>query len=472
MIRFIIKGIALQLLLIQTTVSANAGEPKQTTVTVKVHNNTGSSVSLYKVENGGAKRLEFRWPKENDTCIFNFPLEKEGVFFVGKTGGKGPAYHYVIYLKPGDNKLVEGYSSKLALDFDSCKVIKPNAETLLLQKWTDLFNSYCKLGTNWKKREQFIAGYNDDLVKQAQEIKKENSTSNKYFNRLFASKIDAEVKYVKIAAYFNYVERMNASYDTLESRQSFYNSLAKEKYCDPGLLHSQHGLQLLNYHLTFDLFRRSGGKQKALATRFVEKANLLCNDSLRTAYVSNHIQQVISHEQFQTEIQPFRKLFDTRELKKVYQSKEDELTIYAKGAPAYNFSLTDTKEQKVSLSDFKGKVVVLDIWAMWCAPCLTEKPFFQKLEEEFKDRNDIVFIGVSHDGMVKKDAWKNFIAKKGWSGIELIANYDESIGKYYKVEGIPRLMIFDKEGKIVTVDAPRPSDPEFKKLIEQTLKNG
>ena len=63
------------------------------------------------------------------------------------------------------------------------------------------------------------------------------------------------------------------------------------------------------------------------------------------------------------------------------------------------------------------------------------------------------------------------MAKKGWKNIELIANYNESVGKYYKIEGIPRFMIFDKEGKIVTVDAPRPSDPAFKKLIDETLEN-
>ncbi len=145
------------------------------------------------------------------------------------------------------------------------------------------------------------------------------------------------------------------------------------------------------------------------------------------------------------------------------------MTVFAKGAPAYNSKLKDTKDRTVSMSDFKGKVVVMDICAMWCAPCLTEKPFFQKVEESFKDRDDIVFIGVSHDGLSRRAVWKNFVAKKGWKNIELLANYNESIGKYYKVDGIPRLMIFDKEGKIVTVDAPRPSDPAFKELIEQIL---
>jgi thiol-disulfide isomerase/thioredoxin len=113
----------------------------------------------------------------------------------------------------------------------------------------------------------------------------------------------------------------------------------------------------------------------------------------------------------------------------------------------------------------------MDIWAMWCAPCLAEKPLFKKVEEAFKDRDDIIFIGVSHDGQAKKEVWKKFIEKKGWKNVELLSEYNESIGKYYKVEGIPRFMIFDKEGKIVTVDAPRPSDPEFRSLIEQTLQS-
>jgi len=222
--------------------------------------------------------------------------------------------------------------------------------------------------------------------------------------------------------------------------------------------------------MAYNLLQKSGPQEQMLATPFVEKARSICNDTLRRVFVENRMLQITNYDQFKTEIKPFKKLFSTPGLKEAYQKREDELTVYAKGAPAYNFSLTDTKDKTVSLADFKGKVVVLDIWAMWCAPCLTEKPFFQKVEEAYKDRDDIVFIGVSHDGVARKEVWKRFVTKNGWEGIELIANYDESIGKYYKIDGIPRLMIFDKEGKIVTVDAPRPSSPGFRKLIDQTLK--
>ena len=71
---------------------------------------------------------------------------------------------------------------------------------------------------------------------------------------------------------------------------------------------------------------------------------------------------ITNYEKFKIEIQPFKNVFNTPEYKAVYERKVDELTIYAKGAPAYNFSLADTKDHKVSLADFKGKVVVLDIW--------------------------------------------------------------------------------------------------------------
>src|SRR5829696_7906156 len=174
------------LLLCNLAVMAYANSQKQTTVTVKIHNNSGNSVSLYKVEYGEPKRLSFRWPV-NDTCIFSFPQEKEAVYFLSKTGGKFSDFNYVIYLKPGDNKWINAYSSKLALDFDSCKIVKANTETLLLQKWTNLFNGYCQQGINRSKRQQFIEAYGS-FAKGAEELKKRAPVTNKYDNGLVTSK--------------------------------------------------------------------------------------------------------------------------------------------------------------------------------------------------------------------------------------------------------------------------------------------
>ena len=457
-------------LLFLLTVHVYGGNGPETTVTCKVYNNTGSAVFLYKVENGEAVSLGFRRPGEMDTCMFSFPMEKEGVYFIRKGGAHLPAYNYVIYLKPGNNKMVDIYTSNMGLDFDSCKVQSPNHETVILQSWTNFFVAIAKLGTNRAKRDDYIIAYNK-LVRQAEKLKKDPVSNNRYFKNLLASKLDADLQYLRAAAFFQYGERMNAGLDSTAKRREFYQPMAKQNFCKAGLVHSENGLALLKYNLGYQLFHKYGTQEQMAATSFGDKIKMICNDTVRAAYALDRMEQITNYEQFKTDIQPYKKLFTTTSLKQAYQKKEDELTVYAKGALAYNFSLKDTKDQTVSLSDFKGKVVVMDIWAMWCAPCLAEKPYFQKVEESFKDRNDIVFIGVSHDGQAKKEPWKAFVARKGFKNIELLSEYDESIGKYYKIEGIPRFMIFDKEGKIVTVDAPRPSDPEFKSLIEQTLQS-
>ena len=151
-------------------VMACASAQKQANITVRIHNNSGHSVSLYKVEDGEAKRISFRWPK-NDTCVFSISLEKEAIYILSKTGGKSSEFNYVLYLKPGDNKWVDAYSSRVAIDFDSCNIVKPNTETVLLQQWTNLFNQYYKLGINRSKKQQFIEAY-ESFVNDADQLKK------------------------------------------------------------------------------------------------------------------------------------------------------------------------------------------------------------------------------------------------------------------------------------------------------------
>ena len=457
------------LLLFFVTVQVYASGGQETTVTLKVNKNTGGGINLYKIEHGEAVGLGFRRPSKLDTCIFSFPMEKEGIYFIRKVGAHMPAFNYVIYLKPGDKKSVNLYLGPVGIDFDSCKIKSPNAETVTLQKWTNMLNAVCKLGTNRAKRDTFILAYNK-LVAQAAELKRKPGSNNRNFKWILGIKLDTDLQYARAAAFFHFGERMNSGMDSASNHSPFYQPMAKQKFCHADLLESENGLHLVKYNLGYQLFQQYGTQEKMLATSFGEKMKMICNDTIKTVFALDRMKQITNYEQFKTDIQPYKPLFTTEELLAVYQKKEDDLTVYAKGAPAYNFTLNDTKEQPVSMADFKGKVVVMDIWAMWCAPCLTEKPYFVKVEESFKERDDIVFIGVSHDGIKKKELWKNFVAKKGWTNIEVIANYDESIGKYYKVEGIPRFMIFDKAGNIVTVDAPRPSDPAFKKLIDQTLQ--
>lgn len=74
--------------------------------------------------------------------------------------------------------------------------------------------------------------------------------------------------------------------------------------------------------------------------------------------------------------------------------------------------------------------------------------------------------GVSVDESKDKQKWLDFIKTEGLKGVQLLAGGWSKITKDYKITGIPRFMVFDKKGNIVSVDAPRPSSPELKKMLE------
>jgi peroxiredoxin len=436
----------------------------------KVNGPLGSGVYCYQLKNGSAESLGFKRPDATGECTFTIDINKEEVFFFKKAGGHDLMFKHVIYLKPGDNANIELFLGKISIDYDSCKIEKPNTETVFLQSWIDQFNQIMKFVSNVKMRSTFYKTYND-FVLQAEQMKQNSKTKNASFNHFFSDLVNTDLLYIKVSAFFFGTERMNGSYDSSASTQNFYGSLVSNKklFCNKSLLSSSHGLDLITYTLTYKKFTQAKSKELLGKTSFAEYASLICNDTVKAYYVAKNMEQVRSYEDFVNKVTPFYKYFFSDELKAAYHKKEKELAVFAKGDKAYNFSLKDVNDKTYTLADFKGKVVVLDVWAMWCAPCLAEKPNFLALEEEFAKRTDIVFVGVSVDGLAKKDIWKNFVSRKGWKGIELLSDPDNSIMKYYKIEGIPRFMIFDKEGKIVTVDAARPSDPSLKKLIQSTL---
>jgi len=142
--------------------------------------------------------------------------------------------------------------------------------------------------------------------------------------------------------------------------------------------------------------------------------------------------------------------------------------LYA-GKPAPNAAFYDATGKPSKLSDYKGKVVYVDTWATWCGPCKREIPFLKTLEAEYHGKN-VAFISVSTDKDV--NAWKNFISSQEMSGLQLHQsdNLDESISKLYIVNSIPRFILIDEAGNIVSSDAPRPSSgTEIRGMLDKLL---
>lgn len=143
----------------------------------------------------------------------------------------------------------------------------------------------------------------------------------------------------------------------------------------------------------------------------------------------------------------------------VYKLKQE-------GADWIDFSYPDAEGKMHSLSDYKGKVIVVEVWATWCAPCKREIPYLEQLQEEMKDK-DVVFISVSIDEKI--DDWKKFIVEHEMKGVQLISLRKGAIIDNYKVEAVPQFMVFSRDGKVISTDAPRPSTPKLKEMIEKAL---
>ena len=137
-----------------------------------------------------------------------------------------------------------------------------------------------------------------------------------------------------------------------------------------------------------------------------------------------------------------------------------------KAAP--DFTLADANGVPVKLSDYKGKVVLLNFWATWCGPCKIEIPWFIEFEKTYKDRG-FATLGVSMD----EDGWKAvnpFVAQRAMNYPVMVGN-DRVAQLYGGIDSLPSTFLIDREGRIASVHlglvSKRDCEAEILKLIAQ-----
>jgi len=108
------------------------------------------------------------------------------------------------------------------------------------------------------------------------------------------------------------------------------------------------------------------------------------------------------------------------------------------------------------IKEHPNKVLYIDFWATWCAPCMQELPYAEQLKTMF-DNNDVVFIYLaSRSG---KTIWKKTIAERDIQGDHYLLTDSQysNMSKTFEFSGIPHYVLIDKRGNIISKDAPRPS---------------
>lgn len=137
-----------------------------------------------------------------------------------------------------------------------------------------------------------------------------------------------------------------------------------------------------------------------------------------------------------------------------------------KGQAAFDFELKKFEGGTVKLSDYRGKLVMVDFWATWCGPCRAEMPFLIKLAKEYESKN-VAFIAVSQDDPDTAEEDIREFTKDFPKLAPYVAYTTEEVARAYKIEALPTMYLVGPDGKIVAGHRAMMDEDDLREMLEK-----
>lgn len=386
-----------------------------------------------------------------------------------------PAYYYyvdtrsgchTIFLTPGSFTRIVETNGVVAFTGDNAKMnqfIQKHPSVTMVPKGIKTYSE------EWK---QYLLSYSQNAIQT-----------------LKSSKLPDE--FIRIqAAYYHYsylyqlltgpdMARMflKVNYDLPED---FYDDVLNEKFDDEALIY---------YPRCFTVVKESMERLEKMNVIKPDYSHFLQlyvdrmgNDKVKNYFLLRYLDFVLKagyaddFPYYVSVTKPYLKgtadFVELNRLQKQYSELHDKYIHFVKGCAALPFTAKDTLGVEHRIADNLGKVFVLDFWFSGCIPCKAEMPYMENLAKEFHGK-EIQFVAVSLDmGEQFVKAWKGLVDGKDTPILQVnVTNgFKSDVAKFYAIHSVPRIIIIDKQGKIVDAFARRPSDPKLRSLLLSLLE--
>lgn len=300
--------------------------------------------------------------------------------------------------------------------------------------------------------------------------------ANKIADENFKKKLAEEEKYSRALLIENYKDahRYYSGVEDYRVSDDFYDGLKDINFKDTLAFRNSVAYQnLLEAHfmrlVNEETFESGNNNQTVMYLKKVNEA--LPNGYAKDKIMNSYLQFGLKPDETLDEAYNIYKNSDPNpeNLAKLTE-RYNKLKAITAGNPSPTFNYENHKGGTTDLASLKGKFVYIDVWATWCGPCLREIPSLKEVEKDYHNKN-VAFVSISIDEPKDYDKWKAMVSEKELGGIQLMAdnNWKSKFISDYAILGIPRFILIDPQGNIISADAPRPSDPMLRKTFDDLM---